>query len=200
MTKIKLCGLSRAEDIISANSLLPDYIGFVFCKNSKRYINAEKASELKSLLDKRISVVGVFCDEPYENINYLINEKIIDIAQLHGNEDNTYIGKINAPTIKAFNIKNTACISNAKKSAASYIMLDSGGGTGKSFNHELIENINRDYFLAGGLTDKNVGDIIKKYKPYAVDASSSLETNGAKDADKMAAFVCAARNGGKYND
>ena len=79
-------------------------------------------------------------------------------------------------------------------------MLDSGGGTGKSFNHELIENINRDYFLAGGLTDKNVGDIIKKYKPYAVDASSSLETNGAKDADKMAAFVCAARNGGKYYD
>ena len=105
MTKIKLCGLSRRCDIECANALCPDYIGFVFAKKSTRYVSPEKAKELKSLLSPDIKAVGVFVDEPIENIAKLLSDNIIDLAQLHGSEDEEYIARLKVltdkPVIKA---------------------------------------------------------------------------------------------------
>lgn len=201
MTKVKLCGLKRPCDIEYANELMPDFIGFVFAFKSRRFVSYDKAENLRKKLNEDITPVGVFVNEPIENIVYLVNKNIIGMVQLHGSEDNDYIkelrSKVNCPIIQAFHIEAEQDIAKAEKSEADLIMLDSGGGTGETFNHSLISNINRDFFLAGGLDSENVYDAISKFNPYAVDASSSLETDGAKDKDKITAFVKAVRNGGQ---
>lgn len=197
MTKIKLCGLTRPCDIEYVNELLPEYIGFVFAPKSRRYISPEKADVLREHLDDRITPVGVFVDEKIEVIADLIKRKIIDIVQLHGNESEQYITDlrkvIDCPVIKAFRIESKADIVSANNSSADFVLLDSGGGTGTAFDHSLLKDITRPYFLAGGLTPENVGTAIKQLVPFAVDASSSLETNGFKDRNKMTAFVKAVR-------
>ena len=197
MTKIKLCGLTRPCDIECVNELLPEYIGFVFAPKSRRYISPEKAEVLREHLDDRITPVGVFVDEKIEIIADLIKRKIIDIVQLHGNESEQYIEDlrrvIDCPVIKAFRIESEADIVSANNSSADYVLLDSGGGTGKVFDHSLLKDIARPYFLAGGLTPENVETAVKQLKSFAVDASSSLETDGFKDKIKMTAFVNAVR-------
>ena len=121
------------------------------------------------------------------------NYNIIDLIQLHGNEDTNYIkilkNRVNCPIIKTFIIHSEEDVSYVQYSNADYIILDSGMGTGKSFNHQYIRNINREFFLAGGLNFKNVASAISNYKPYAVDVSSSVETNGIKDKNKMQQFI-----------
>lgn len=201
MTKIKLCGLSRQCDIEYVNGLMPDYIGFVFAPKSRRHISFDTAAVLRDHLNKGITPVGVFVDEKIENIEYLVKSNIISIVQLHGSEDNEYISalrsRVSCSVIQAFRIKAESDIAKAEGSAADYIMLDSGGGTGETFDHSLICGLKRDFFLAGGLDSENVYEIISRCKPYAVDASSSLETGGVKDKVKMTAFVNAVRYGGK---
>ena len=197
MSKIKLCGLSRKCDIEWVNALKPEYIGFVFWSKSKRNVPPEKAKELKDLLSPDIKAVGVFVDEPIENVAELLNDNIIDIAQLHGGEDEEYIKKLRTlsdkPIIKAFLLKSENDAERAEKSTADYILVDSGTGTGKSFDWELLKNISRPYFLAGGLCCENISQAITALDPYAVDVSSGIETNGCKDKNKMAAFVAAVR-------
>lgn len=197
MSKIKLCGLSRKCDIEWVNELKPEYIGFVFWNKSKRNVPPQKAKELKDLLSPDIKAVGVFVDEPIENVAELLNDNIIDIAQLHGGEDEEYIKKLRAlsgkPIIKAFLLKSESDAERAEKSTADYILVDSGTGTGKSFDWELLKNISRPYFLAGGLCCENISQAITALDPYAVDVSSGIETNGCKDKNKMAAFVAAVR-------
>ena len=197
MSKIKLCGLSRKCDIEWANALKPEYIGFVFWSKSKRNVPPEKAKELKNLLSPDIKAVGVFVDEPIENVAELLNDNVIDIAQLHGGEDEEYIKKLRTlsgkPIIKAFLLKSEIDAERAEKSTADYILVDSGTGTGKSFDWELLKNISRPYFLAGGLCCENISQAIETLHPYAVDVSSGIETNGCKDKNKMAAFVAAVR-------
>ncbi len=196
MTKIKMCGLSRPCDIEYANEVKPEYVGFVFAEKSKRYVSPEKAFELRKILDDKIIAVGVFVNAEPEFIAGLVKNKIIDMIQLHGSEDDSYIKNlrqlVDVPIIKAFVIKNPSDIQKAEQSTADYILLDSGLGSGKTFDHSLI-NINRPYFLAGGLAPENVGDIVGRLEPYAVDASSSLETDGYKDINKMRAFADAIR-------
>jgi len=197
MTKIKLCGFVRPCDIEAADALKPEYIGFVFAPKSKRYVTAEKAADLKRLLAPGIKAVGVFVDEKPEIVAELLNNSIIDIAQLHGVEDEDYIKRLRLltekPIIKAFRIKNANDIAQAEQSTADYILLDSGAGTGTVFDWGLIQNIKRPYFLAGGLGADNVGEAIQALEPFAVDVSSGIETNGRKDRTKMAAFVAAVR-------
>ena len=127
----------------------------------------------------------------------LLNDNIIDIAQLHGGEDEEYIKKLRTlsskPIIKAFLLKSEIDAERAEKSTADYILVDSGTGTGKSFDWELLKNISRPYFLAGGLCCENISQAITALDPYAVDVSSGIETNGCKDKNKMAAFVAAVR-------
>lgn len=198
MTKIKLCGLSRTCDIEAANELKPEYIGFVFAKKSRRYVSPEKAAELRRVLSSDIRSVGVFVNESPENIAELLNSGIIDVAQLHGNEDDEYIKRLRTltdkPVIKAFRIDSEKDVADAMSSSADYVLLDSGsGGTGTAFDWELIRNIQRPYFLAGGLDIHNVESAVKDLMPYGVDVSSGIETDGYKDRNKMAAFVGAVR-------
>ncbi len=200
MSKIKLCGLTRIEDIEAANELKPDFIGFVFAEKSKRYISPQKAKLLKQKLDPNILAVGVFVNESLENIAKLLNENTIDIVQLHGDEDDDFIAKLkeltHKPLIKAFKIKSENDIKAAQNSTADFVLLDSGAGTGQAFNWSLIKNIERDYFLAGGLSPQNAEIAVKKLHPYALDVSSGIETNGIKDKNKMADFI---RKGKEYD-
>lgn len=196
MTNIKICGLRRIEDINYVNELLPEYVGFVFAKKSKRYVTPEQAAELSAALDSRICPVGVFVDETIENITALVEKGVIRIAQLHGSESDDFAAELKnkgIDIIKAFRIQSAEDMDKAVSSPADMILLDSGMGSGVTFDHSLIRNVSRPYFLAGGLTPENVGEAVKLLQPYAVDASSCLETDGFKDFDKMQAFVKAVR-------
>ncbi|MBO4627373.1 MAG: phosphoribosylanthranilate isomerase [Lachnospiraceae bacterium] len=213
MTQIKLCGLSRPQDIEAANALTPDYIGFVFAKKSRRYVSPETARALRAKLAPGIRAVGVFVDEPAESVAALLRDHIIDIAQLHGAEDEAYIEKLrtltDAPIIKAFRLGSAteltpeeateqrqtqlATLREAAECNADYVLLDSGAGTGMVLNWELLRNFPKGYFLAGGLTPENVADAVRTLHPAAVDVSSGIETDKTKDAAKMRAFVRAVR-------
>lgn len=200
-TKIKLCGLSRACDIDVVNVLLPEFIGFVFWDKSKRLVSDEQAKALKEMLDSKIKAVGVFVDESPQRIARLAESGIIDIIQLHGNEDNGYISELrklaDKPIIKAFKISDITDIQNAENSSADYIMADAGKGTGRRFDWSLLGALHRPYFLAGGLALDNVAEAISTLHPYAVDVSSGIETDGLKDENKMREFVRIVRNGEK---
>lgn len=197
MTRIKLCGLTRPEDIAAANALQPEYIGFVFAAKSKRAVSG-MAAALKAQLSPQIQTVGVFVNEAPETVAELLNAGIIDIAQLHGQEDETYIHRLrkltNKPLIQAVRVTDAASLANAQKSPADLILLDSGaGGTGTAFDWTVLDKFSRLYFLAGGLGPDTVGNAVKRFHPYAVDVSSGIETAGKKDPAKMAAFVAAVR-------
>lgn len=196
--KIKLCGLTRLCDIEAVNELQPDYIGFVFAKKSRRYVSPEKAEELKAMLAPGIQAVGVFVNEEPEQIAALFEAGTIDVAQLHGQESETEIRRLREltdhPLIQAFRIDTEQDVERANASTADYVLLDSGaGGTGTVFDWNLLQAIQRPYFLAGGLDTENLGTVKAKLNPYGVDVSSGIETGGYKDKEKMTAFVAAAR-------
>ena len=199
MTRIKLCGLTRPCDIEWANALMPDYIGFVFAGKSKRYVSPERAKALRKGLASGIRAVGVFVNETPEAVAALLNDGVIDIAQLHGGEDDNYIHTLRTltdrPLIQAFRIDGIRDLERAKASSADHILLDNGaGGTGTAFEWALLKDLDRPCFLAGGLDPGNVARAIRVLHPFAVDVSSGIETDGVKDYTKMAAFVSAARH------
>lgn len=203
MTKVKMCGLTRAEDILAANELRPDYIGFVFFSKSKRYIDPKQASALRELLSKDIKAVGVFVDEDIDKVAGLVYDNIIDIPQLHGSESDEYIRTLQRltgkPVIRAFRIRSQQDAINALDSPADMILLDAGAGDGRAFDWSLIEKTDRPYFLAGGLAPDNAAEAISRLHPYALDVSSGIETDGHKDKNKMAAFMDAVRKEDKYD-
>ena len=200
MTKIKFCGLSRIEDIECANELKPDFIGFVFYKKSRRFVDREKAKELKNKLSKEIKAVGVFVDEDIEFVASLLRDEIIDIAQLHGSEDENYIKDLKTltgkPVIKAVRVASADDIKKANESPADFVLLDSGMGGGKVFDWSLIKEVKRDYFLAGGLTLENAAEAVDTLTPFAVDVSSGIETDGLKDPEKMKRFAASVKKKG----
>ncbi len=199
MTKIKLCGLTRMQDIETANTLKPDFIGMVFAAKSKRRVTNLQAAELKSKLAPGIQAVGVFLDDDLDMVAGMLNLGIVDVVQLHGSEDEEYIKKLRAitdkPIIKAFIINSAEDVRRAEASSADYILLDGGKGSGKAFDWRLLAHINRPYFLAGGLNPANAAEAVAALQPFAVDVSSGIETDGVKDAEKMTAFVAAVRKG-----
>lgn len=198
MTKIKLCGLSRLCDIEAVNELRPEYVGFVFVNTSKRYISQEKAKELKKRLAPEIKTVGVFADKHPEQIAEICRKGIVDImVQLHGGEDEAYIRRLKAlmaqPVIRAFCIRTPEDADKAEKCSADYILLDSGAGSGTTFDWKLVQNVERPYFLAGGLHIGNIKKAVEQLNPYGVDVSSGVETDGWKDKRKMQALIAAVR-------
>ena len=198
MTRIKFCGLTRPADVAAANELRSEYIGFVFAPKSRRYLPPEQAAALKAQLAPGIQAVGVFVNEAPAQVAHLLNTGVIDIAQLHGQEDAAYIARLRAltdkPLIQAFRVDDAACLTAAAQSPADWVLLDSGaGGTGTAFDWTLLQNFPRPYFLAGGLDSTTVRRAVETFAPYAVDVSSGIETEGRKDKTKMAAFAAAVR-------
>ena len=192
-TLIKMCGLRRTEDIEAANELKPEYIGFVFFPGSKRCVTPETAKGLKAKLDPEIKAVGVFVDEKPETVAKLLNDGVIDIAQLHGHEDEAYIASLrkltDRPLIRAFRVRSAEDAVQAQASSADMILLDAGAGDGKTFDWNWLKGVTRPYFLAGGLKPENAGRAVRELKPYAVDVSSGIETGGFKDSAKMRTFT-----------
>lgn len=191
--KIKICGLFREEDISYANQVTPDYIGFVFWKPSRRYVSFERAARLHGMLDPRIRTVGVFVDAPLTDIIRTLEDGVIDMAQLHGNETEEDIQYLQAvtgkPVMKAVKVRNRYDVEAWLDSAADYLLFDSGMGSGVAFDWGLLADVDRDYFLAGGVNSDNVSQAARTLNPYAIDLSSGVETDGVKDLEKMRSVV-----------
>ena len=191
MVKVKICGLKRLEDIEIVNRYKPDYIGFVFA-DSKRKVTHELAGKLRQNLDSGIIPVGVFVDAGIDEIVDLFNRDIIEIAQLHGNESEDYIINLKQRTnnelkiIKAIEMVDDINLLQYDSSHADYLLMDSGKGSGKTFDWRLIrKDLKKEFFLAGGLDSTNIAQAVDEFSPYAVDLSSSLEVNGFKDENKI---------------
>ena len=197
MAKIKICGIMRTADVEAVNQYLPDYCGFVLSRPFKRYISKDAARHFKDMLDERIKAVGVFVDTPPDEAAGFAEEGIIEEIQLHGHEDDRYILNLkkltDVPVTKAFTIRSENDLKRAAESKADYVLLDNGTGTGESFDWTLIRDIGREFGIAGGLNPDNVAEVIKKFKPYLVDVSTGVETEGVKDALKVKKFIENAR-------
>ena len=191
MTKIKICGLRRPRDIEAVNAARPDFAGFVVeVPGSRRSVDKKELRELAGRLEEGILSVGVFVNAPPELVAELLEEGTLDLAQLHGQEDEIYMAELRRltekPLIQAFSIQTGQDAEQALESRADYLLLDQGrGGTGQTFDWSLLPEINRPFFLAGGLGEENLERAIRQVRPWAVDLSSSLETDGQKDPEKI---------------
>lgn len=190
--KIKLCGMFRDCDIDYANEAKPDYIGFILgFPKSHRNIDAETARRLRSRLDTGIKAVGVFVNSPETTCAEYADCGIIDVIQLHGDEDADFIRRLreltSAPIIKAAKIRTPEDIGRVQALGADYVLLDNGTGTGEMFDHSLLDGaeIRQPFFLAGGLTPENLRRAAESVRPYCVDLSSGVETDRLKDREKM---------------
>lgn len=192
MAKIKICGLRREEDVGYVNELLPDYTGFILTEGFRRTVDFETAAKLSEKLSNKITPVGVFVNDSLENINRFLSAGIISMVQLHGSESAEFCEKINAPVIKFF--KPSMFDSIKDYSAVDYFLFDSGTGTGKTFQWSKIPTVQKPFFLAGGLDENNLKEAINRVRPYCVDMSSSVETNGVKDYDKIKRVMEIVRN------
>jgi len=205
MTKIKICGLKRKEDIEYANILLPDYVGFVFAKSSRQVTRTE-AQNLKKLLKPQIKAVGVFVKEEVTQIAKVANAGIIDVIQLHGDETPEFCEMLKhltkVPVIKVIRVKTVADLENLARFTCACFLLDTYvadkyGGAGKTFDSSLLKQakLPKPYFVAGGLNSGNVQTVINAVHPYGVDVSGGVETAGYKDFAKMQEFILAVRGG-----
>lgn len=210
MAKVKICGIRRHEDICYVNRFIPEYIGFVFAE-SKRKVSKDQAKMLISALDRRIKKVGVFVNEKPENIIEITRLCRLDKIQLHGDESPEYLKVLQASLKlnfneaigiwKAIRIRGKDSIKSIPEYKAEAFLLDtyvenSYGGVGKTFDWSLAAELREKYkiILAGGLSIKNVREAIQVVQPYAVDVSSSIETEGFKDENKIRNFIIAARS------
>ena len=191
MVKIKICGLKRLEDIKIVNKYKPDFIGFVFA-DSKRKVTPDLARQMKQNLDDSIQSVGVFVDAAIDEILEIHEQGIIDMAQLHGSESDEYIEELKKKSNCQLKIINAIEMDDEKdlleydNSTADYLLFDSGKGSGKTFDWRLIrKDLKKEFFLAGGLNYQNISRAINEFDPYAIDLSSSVETNGYKDELKI---------------
>lgn len=197
MVKIKVCGLRSENDIEIVNEYKPEYAGFIVnYPKSFRSIGIDQLKHLTSKLDSSIACVGVFVNEDVNVVIDCLKQGILSMVQLHGNEDEDYILKVKeyGPVIKAFQIQTKEDIEKALESPADYILLDQGKGSGKTFDWDLIPTMKREFFLAGGITLENVEEAIQKIHPYAIDLSSSLETNQVKDKEKVKQMIQKGRS------
>lgn len=199
MTRIKICGLTRPEDVRYVNTAKPDWCGFILnFPSSRRNVTPEQARALRAGLDPDIRPVGVFVDRPAEEVAALLNSGVISVAQLHGREDNAYISVLRtlAPGCvvwRAFQLRSQADLAAADASGADLVLLDNGRGTGQTFDWSLAGSVHRPFLLAGGLTPESIPRAVAALRPYGLDLSSGVETDGVKDPAKIQAAVTAAR-------
>ena len=198
MSYIKICGLTKEEDIEYVNKYKPDFVGFVFAK-SKREVTKEVAKGLTKNLCSDILPIGVFVNESIVKICEIVNECKLSGVQLHGDENNIFINDLREKLpktiiIKAVKVLSEMSVFDAYEISADYILFDSlRGGSGETFEWELIKNFKKDYFLAGGLHSENIGLALDKLNPYAVDISSGVELFGVKNEELIAEFILIVR-------
>ena len=187
--KVKMCGLYRPEDIDYANEVQPDYVGFVFYPKSHRVVTKEQAAEYRKKLSHGIRTVGVFVNEDPKTIIELLEEGILDVAQLHGDETEEDIQYLQAvcgkPVIKAVKVRDRYDVEAWLDSSADYLLFDNGMGTGQALDWSVLGGIDREFFLAGGLQSENLTEAMEVVRPYALDISSGIESNRKKDQEKM---------------
>lgn len=195
--RVKLCGMSRDEDIVAVNDAGPDLCGFVInFPRSPRSVSPESLGQLVGELDETILAVGVFVDQPTVFVAQVAHD-LVDVVQLHGSERNSYIARLrtltDAPIIQAFRVRTNADVMRANASCADLVLLDNGWGTGRPFDWSLIGGVRCPFMLAGGLTADNVAGAVGALSPWGVDMSSGIETDGRKDPQKIKAATQAAR-------
>jgi phosphoribosylanthranilate isomerase len=194
MAKIKICGITSAEDVNIINSLSPDYIGFVFAK-SKRQLSVAKAKSLSNMVNKDIKKVGVFVNQSIDFIKICIDECGLDVVQLHGDEIYDNFKDLDAEVWKSFRIRGIEDFLSIKSFQGEYFLTDAyvkgiygGTGTKVDINHMGVID-NKKHILAGGLTTENVKLYLNSFNPYCVDVSSSVEVEGKKDYKKIKEFI-----------
>ena len=195
--RVKLCGMSRDEDIVAVNDAGPDLCGFVInFPRSPRSVSPESLGQLVGELDETILAVGVFVDQPTAFVAQVAHD-LVDVVQLHGSERNSYIARLrtltDAPIIQAFRVRTNADVMRANASFADLVLLDNGWGTGRPFDWSLIGGVRCPFMLAGGLTADNVAGAVGTLSSWGVDMSSGIETDGHKDSQKIKAATQAAR-------
>lgn len=206
-TKVKICGLTTLEDARFASGALADYLGFIFYPDSPRYVDPAKAGAIINWLEGP-KKVGVFVNQPLDDVNSIAKTTGVDLVQLHGNESPEYCGLVEKPVIKVFHITENKSPRELKAEiepymdVTEYFLFDTKtdglwGGTGKTFDWNILNDIKEEkpFFLSGGLNSDNVGDAIKMVQPTAVDLSSGLEESpGLKDFDKVEQFFDVMRD------
>ncbi len=218
MTKIKICGLRDAGRALVAANAGADYLGFVFVPGVRRWLAMEDAQRIVAEYRKAHGpeaprLVGLFSDQPIEEVNETLEAVGLDMAQLCGGESLDYVARVVRPVIKVIHIDsdappdeevgNVASQLGALKEAGVMATLDrkssvQPGGLGVAFDWAIAEKLaaKHDFLLAGGLTPGNVREAIATVHPWGVDASSGVETDGVKDTAKIEAFIAAAQAGG----
>ena len=202
-TRVKICGITRAQDALEAVKQGADAIGLVFYPKSPRNVSATQAAEIVSQIPAFVTVVGLFVDAEPAFIQEVISSVKLDLLQFHGDETPSACRQYSRPYMKAIRVKNGT---NLVQYAADYadaraLLLDAfaegvPGGTGLVFDWSLIpQNLPLPIVLAGGLNAENVGVAIEQVRPYAVDVSGGVEASkGIKDAAKIAAFMRGVSN------
>jgi len=198
--KIKICGLTRVEDVLAAVEAGADAIGFVFTASPRR-ISIDKAIELSAYVPGGVLRVGLFLDQDRSEIERVTSAVPLDILQFHGNETEQECDRYKLPWLKAVAMENAESVKQAEQDfpGAAGLLLDSHskgdrGGSGKSFDWSLSRSIEKPVWLAGGLNADNVSRAIQTVRPYAVDVSSGVESEpGIKDPTRLKAFVKAVR-------
>lgn len=199
--RIKICGLTSIPDIRAANRIWPDFAGFVFAP-SRRQVGSFQAAMMRDYLDSRIPAVGVFVNAPIREILQLAESGVIQMIQLHGDEDQDYLHQLklstDLPVIRAVRVRNTVDIQAAEGQNCEYLLLDtytsgSYGGSGQQFDWSLIPSLSKPFFLAGGISHENAARAAAA-GAYCLDVSSSVETDGRKDPFKMEQMVEAVRS------
>ena len=202
--RIKLCGMFRDEDVAAVNACKPDMCGFI-CGYPKSPRNVHPPVEVKRLsdmVDGDVFSVLLSVDQRAMHTSFRANSGYADLIQLHGSEDEDYLGylrfRLRQPVgiIQAFVIRDRADVERALASSADMVLLDAGRGSGTAFDWGLVDGFceRRPFILAGGLTPDNVAEAVRTLRPWGVDLSSGIETDGFKDPQKMAAAVAAVRS------
>ena len=199
--KVKICGITDVETAKSACEYGADALGFVFAE-SKREITPKRAEEIIQELPANVLKIGVFVNESVEVIQKIADECGLTHVQLHGDEDNYQIRRLNIPSIKSLGVTSESDMKNAQRYEADYILFDSPkekfhGGNGKTFSWELLRDMPKELrkktILAGGLNALNIEEAIRNVRPYMVDVSSGVETEGKKDVEKIKQFIIKAK-------
>lgn len=197
--QVKICGLTRSEDVQAVNQAKPDYVGFVIeVPTSRRSVTVQQLRQLVTGLEKDIRPVGVFVNAPVEQVAALLNDGTIAVAQLHGGENEVYLSALRARTNstiwQAFRVRTAADVARAQMSNADGILLDAGAGSGQAFDWKLLHMVHRPFILAGGLCEENICQAMET-SAVCLDLSSGAETKGKKDAAKIARIVARIKGG-----